>query len=600
MSGKILDLVKTVGALILLALAVIILWVVVSPIAFGIKLVLQLLGYDRSLEWSRQRLAAVRPFHGWRVAYGLLGGGAVPAEKHVRILVDERLRALTHALGQAVNSVSKASLDLVGLGGTAGPGALTTDLHTLQQRIEEIAVLGGEIEEDMIRHYQGRSTATFMFFTCLMLAIVFGVVNGTLLNLFFREVITTRVFGIPASYPVSVIFIFAELGLGLATAWFIQRQSRVMQYVLITLIIAAAMFEAIIFGIVSNGFDLDIALFEDHPWMKSWMAILGVLLVSATSTIGYMLHQTRHQIDEHKGALRLRNDVLMTNRFVRSLPSVWDSIRQKAQSAEASINSYLVSIGNKAGALKGAVDQIASEREAIVLALAAANTNDWRDWIEGEAGDRRHYGYTQVGLALLGGLLAAMFVWGFRTVLADSYPTTPDWARWALGLLDSAAFGSVGLLTLGRVQVNEAGKIQAYTLRSEPWEYVVGGIAGGCAVAATLWVSIVPNTAPGAAFGLMLVAGGGGLAMSGYYIDQILAGTATTLRIIFSIAAGTLTAILLLLLILIGWPLWALAWLIFFLLSFLAWPSEKLIELWQRRNRKVSPATQAVQRETPA
>lgn len=600
MSGQILDWVKTVGTLILLVLALIVLWLVVSPLAFAIRRVLQLLGYERALQWSRQRLATVGPLKGWRAAFGLLGSGAASPEMQVRLIVDERLRALTRALQRTVRSVSKASLDLVGLGGTAGPGALTTDLQTLQRRIEEVAGLGGEIEEDIIRHYQGRSTATFMFFTCLALAVVFGVVNGTLLNLFFRDVIAARVFGIPASYPVSIIFIFAELGLGLATAWFIQRESRLMQYVLVALIIAAALFEAIIFGIVSNGFDLDIALFDDHPWMKSWMAILGVLLVSATATTGYMLHQTRHQIDEHKGALRLRRDVLMTNRFVGNLPSVWDSIRHKAQSAEASINSYLVAIGNKAGALKGAVDQIASDREAIVVALAAANIDDWRSWVEGEAGDRRSSGHVQIGLALLCGLLAAMFVWGFQTLLATSYPATPAWACWSLGLLTAGSFGALGLLTLGRVQTTETGKMRAYTLRSEPWEYILGGITGGCAAAATLWISAAPASAPGFVFGLLLVAGGGGLAMCGYYLDQVLAGLVTTLRMIFSIALGAVAALLLLLLFLVGWPLWALAWLIFCLLSFLAWPTEKLIEHWQKRPAEHAPATPSLRRESPA
>ncbi len=600
MTGRLLDAAWTVAAFILLSLVVIVAWLVISVPAYAIKLAALALRYDRMLEWVRTRLLGIRPLDAWRAGYGLMSGAKVGSEQSVRLIVDERLKILNRTLRQTVQSVSKASLDMVGLGGTTGPNAFATDLRTLQEKIEEVSALGGEIEEDMIRHYQGRSTATFMFYTCLVLAVAFGAVNGTLLNLFFQGVIEARVFGIPASYPVSVIFIFAELGLGLATAWFVQRQSTVMQYVLITLIVAAALFEAIIFGIVSNGFDLEIALFDDHPWMKSWMAILGVLLVSATATTGYMLHQTRHQIDEHKGALRLRRDVIMTNSFVRSLPTIWDSIRHKAQSAEASINSYLMAIGNKAGALKGAVDQIATERETIVQALAAANVDDWRNWLDGEAGDRRHHGYIQIGLALLSVMLIAMFVWGFRIVLAMSYPATPPLAGWTGAVLTAAAFCAVGLLSLGRVQVSETGKYRVYALRSEPWEYVVGGVAGLCAILAVLWASAATATAPGIAFGLLLVAGGGGLAMCGYYLDQVAAGLVTTIRAFFSFVLGTLAAVLLLLLIVLGWPFWALAWLLFFLLSILAWPAEKLVEYYQARRAARASGGRPVSRESPA
>jgi hypothetical protein len=110
-------------------------------------------------------------------------------------------------------------------------------------------------------------------------------------------------------------------------------------------------------------------------------------------------------------------------------------------------------------------------------------------------------------------------------------------------------------------------------------------MSGGIAAVAVLWAAIAPHYAPGVAVGLLLLAGGAGLALLGYYLDRSASGIADASRLLVVGLLGLAGAVICILLWVIGAPLLGSGWASLILLTFLAWPSEWLFTLLSGRGK---------------
>ncbi|MEP9360391.1 hypothetical protein [Sphingomonas sp. KR3-1] len=537
----------------------------------------------RLKEWRANAIGWLRPFSpiwAWRTGYALPERyrGEDPV---VYVIVDQRLAQVTQSMRRVAKSMREATSRIAGLGGTAGPGALSREVTGMQRRLEELAEMGGEIDEDLFKSYQGRANAIFVFWASVLFGIAACAVNGNLLNLFFQDVFHNRVAGIPASVLVATGFILGEISLGFGAAYFKHGSQTALQYLCCFAVVLAALFEAIIFGLVSSGFDLDIEYFDTYPILKFWMAPLGLIFVTATFIIGYLLHQSHDAITANKAALRLRREIRALNKLTGELPRHWDQIRAKAHGAESAISQYVASLGNKSGALTGSVDAVTRERDAVLEALANARTDDWRQWLDGAAGDARLYRAASVGIAALSIAVIGAFAWGLSIQVGGVYSGLQGYPAWAIGLLGAIGCYLLGLPVLARIQMVDHRQTRVFSHRSEPWQQAAAGALGAMIVTALIWLGLRWGGTNALPFSLLMVASAGVLAVLGYSIERALMGLVD--------AAATALAIALAAFFLSGavltYALMALAWLLIALflglLEVLALPW-KQIRKWLR------------------
>ncbi|MDB5470306.1 MAG: hypothetical protein JWR84_1866 [Caulobacter sp.] len=561
-------------------------WLVLSPVGAGVKWVLEMAGFKRLTAWLQAHLPRANPLAWWRQVFETTTAGflADSNSKSVKLVVDERLGQLRRAMRSTVEATRKACQNLEGLGGVSGPAGVVAEVKELQRRTEDVAKLGGEIPEDLVKDYQGRARAMSTMVMLVLFALAFAAVNGTLLNLFFRDVLTIRLYGVPASLLVSIGFIVAEMALGFGIAYFFKAGMRPAGYLLVFVVGLAALFEAIIFGIVSYGFELDIPLLDDNPLLKLWMAPLGIIFVTATAVVGYIFHRTKDELDDVNGAARLRREINAVNRFVRGLPGRWDGIAGKARNAEGAIGSFVDALGNKAGALKGAIDAVRTEREAMTRALVEAKVDDWREWLEGSGGDVRLATGQNVLIAAGTVGVGYGFVRTLFRVFADSaIASWPTSVLLGLAIAFGLAFFLLGWYGFQRIQLVETDKARVYPLRSAPAETWVFGtllmlvsVGVVAVVVQALGVRGVPQAA-------ILLACGAILAVAGYNMDRVAMGAGYLARLVLGGLLSVLAFLAAVVVQVLGWPFWFLLHLIFVIVSIIAAPFEKLLEWWRKR-----------------
>lgn len=576
---------------VLLGGCLLLVWTMFSPFGFALKRTSEAVGLRRLAEWLQLNLPLSNPLRWFRQAFETSAAPFDPGgdSQSVKVVVDERLDHVLRTMRASVEATRKACRNLEGLGGVKGPASVVADVRALQRRTEDVAKLGGEIPEELLGDYQGRARGMSTMIVLILFAAAFAAVNGTLLNLFFRDVFPAKVAGAPASLLVSIGFIVAEMALGFGIAWFFSAGLRLIAYLLIATTIMAALFEGTIFAIVSYGFDLDIALFEQHPWLKFWMAPLGIIFVTATAVTGFIYHRTQHELDDHRGAARLKREIAAVNSFVRALPARWEAIGARSRQAEGAISSFVDALGNKAGALKGAIDAVRIEREAMTKALAAAKVDDWRRWMEGGGGDVRLGAAQNAGFALAAILFGSGFVWFFHSVLERGRSGLPDLALWAAAIVAGGSFFALGLAGFSRIQLIDDGKARVHLLRNTRRETIGIGVVAAAAVAATIWAALQAFGPRGLGQAALLLAGGGALAFVGYNLDRGVRGGGLLLRLALSTLLGVMAFIVAGLLH-VGWVLWFAANLVYLVLSFLAWPFERVIQPWfERRARLRGP-----------
>nr|QQZ48909.1 hypothetical protein JKL49_16620 [Phenylobacterium glaciei] len=342
-----------------------------------------------------------------------------------------------------------------------------------------------ELEEGLEDTYGARTRTNLTLVFISLFAIVFAIANGTLLNLFFKGMTSVRVIGLPVSLLLSFMVVVAEMALGFLLALFTNRpKSAPVRWLLISMVVIAALFEAVVLGMVSSEFELELPLLEAYPVLKLWMAPFGLVLVTATSITGFMFHQTLDEHAEHRGATRLRRELKQASDFVRDLPGIWEKISQKAREAEHALKSYLSSLGGHDGRIGGSIEQIVLEHEKLVETIRDARVDEWRPLVAGAIGDKRRAIAQNIGLfvftvASLAGFSAAL---SFLATAAIGTRLPPG-AGVSMSIVVALGFYSTGLLAFGRLQLVE-GRSDGRIPSGGVIEYAVSAIiVVGCASA---------------------------------------------------------------------------------------------------------------------
>lgn len=582
---------KALLVLMAVVLLCLLLWCITSPFPYGLRWSIEQTGIGRFFAYRRIARLTRRTFSWPGRAFrtvrawfeGPLGHGSVS------VVIDERLKRLKQAMVSTREGVQRAIQTIDGLGGTDGPAVVTKDIQALQARTEEVAKLGGAIDEDIAKAYDGRARSI----TNLMLGLFFGTAfalgNGLILSQFYRSFISVYVLpGLPLAVPLSIISVIMEMGLGwlVAASSFGDDAKRhlPLRYSILIAIALVGLVEFTIFGLLSYNFEIEATIFTAHAWLRYWLAPFGVVFVIATTATGYMVHRSLDQLAEHNGVGRLRREIKDTNAFVQDLPIRWDAIASKARSAEAAIDSYVNALGGKDGALRGAIDQIRTEREALNTAMADSHIDDWPQIAAAADGDRRRDSALNVGLMLVTLIALMAFCAALSWLLARGWPAgiVPWFAWWPLAALVTLAVYALGLLPFERLHYGaENGRV--FPLRTGTAEYLVASIIGGSCAVGLLWASVRAAGWLGLFIGLLFIAGAAGVALLGYFAERGIRGALIALAVV--VATGVAACVVLLALTLsaalwtgfvVYWPLMAILW-------FLGLPTHMLVGWWQRR-----------------
>jgi hypothetical protein len=485
--------------------------------------------------------------------------------------------------GSTLRPEAGSAAALLALGGAKGPGAVARDIHSLQSRVEELSDLGGEVDEsiagDARLHAQTIATIAFLAFFLLGVALA----NGAMLNQFFQDLIPGHLLGLRLSYFFSFLAISFEAAMGFLA--YHHRGNRLAKAMFISVAGGLALIEAVIFGMMSYGFDLDLPLLDEFPVLKLWLGLFGFLLVIGTAGLGYTLHQVGDEFFATMGAKKLRREAKALNALLRDLPGRWEGIRGKADASAAAIANFQSALGGRAGALAGAVEKIDAERKAMDQALIAARMDQWRTWLDGEDGDRLQKKVQQVGLGLLtvGGF--AVFAVAMEASLARAFRNWNDAVLFAAAAITALAYYVIGWLSFERIEL--LGE-RVFPLRGGTRQTAAAVVTAGAASIAVLTVGWRVGGTSGVAYALLLIAGGGGLAVLGYFFDDAARGLLIAGRALVAIALGLAALLVAAAAHLFGWPFLAVLGATWLLLTLLAWPLEQLVS--RRRSATPVPA----------
>ncbi len=584
-------LLATVGVL----LCAILVWAVFSAFPFGLRWALDRVGFGNLLKF--RRLLRLRRLFGWPLAaYGRvrqrLDSGQARAS--VRVVIDERLVRLKATMLRTRDAVRRACQTLDGVGGRQGPAQLVADVNALSRRSEEIANLGGEIDEELLKSYAAHARASTNLAFGLFFGAAFALGNGILLNQFFRDLFAQYFAGVPVSVIFSVLVVIFEMGLGWLIAIYsspttIERYT-LFRWALIGLVCMLALVEATIFGTLSYGFEIDLALFRNVEWTRYWLAPLGLVFVTTTSGVGYAVHQLLEETAAHSGSLRLKREITAANTYVRSLPQRWEQIGRRAREAEAAIDAYVSALGGQAGALSGAVEQIRSERDDFLLALVNVKVDDWRQVVEGTGGDDRRDSALNVGLCFLTLAGVGAYWWALAQLFAGAFVSLdriPQVVWTAAALFLSLAVYALGNLPFQRLHYNDGTSGRVYPFRTGAVEYGVATGIGLVAAVALIWASVLGFGWRGVFIGLLFVAGGGLLVVLGYFAERFARGGMLTGSVLAACLAALGAVLVAIGVNFAAWLLAAVYWLFWWVLTIGGAPI--LLAIWAYGRWKLRP-----------
>jgi hypothetical protein len=554
-----------------------------SALFWWLRRQLEAVGAPRFFRFRRMlrlaKWALGLPARAFAAVWRLTGGTGGASSKSVKVVLDQRLADIKGAMIRSRNSIRAACQTLDGLQGAKGPAIVVADVQDLQRKTEEVARIGGELDDEAIVAYQERLGASGSMWLGIGIAIALTVVNGALLGQFFRSIITNFIFGIPFAYVIAAIFVVAEIALGSLVGWCSNEKRmlelRLLRWVLIGGIVFLAFVEMVIFGLLSSSFEIDLAILDSGLW-KYWLAPLGVAFVIASSTAGYMIEKSAEDRVKHRGATRLRRDVAMANRYVRGLPSRWDSIGRKAREAEAAIDAYFSALGGKDGELRGVIDRIRNERDELVGALASSDIDEWRQVEDGEEGDsRREIALNVLIFICAVGLVAAAIwalQWLMRAAFAPNLVAMLWWqeAAWLAG----AAIIVLALLWVGhagfeRIQYSSGDRARVLPVRHGQPELVVAGFIGLLFAFGIIAAGVMAVGWPGAFLGLLFLAGATGLLVLGHYLERIARGFLSFIALVASLLAAGAAMLWAFSVNVVGWVTHVLFWILMALLGFL-------------------------------
>jgi hypothetical protein len=318
---------------------------------------------------------------------------------------------------------------------------------------------------------------------------------------------------------------------------------------------------------------------------------VGLVIVPATAGIGYALHRTSDEILERAGARRLKIEIKVLNNLVRDLPRHWDGIRNKADAAAGSIAHFQSSLGGKSGALAGAVEKITTERSAMEQALVNARLENWPQWVAGQPADSIKKHIQKIALGVLSVAALVGFAIALQAVFERSFRTAEPLALLAAAVITGLAFYLVGWLSFNRIEL--LGE-RVFPLRSGLRETAIAATGAAAASIAILTAGWRVGGSTGAAYALLLIAGGAALAVLGYFFDDAARGLAAAIRFAGATLVGLSALLVAAVAHAVGWPLLGIVGLTWLLLTLLAWPTDRLVAAWQARS-----AGQPVAQERP-
>jgi hypothetical protein len=523
-------------------------WLVVSIPAWIVRQTLDGFGLltlpERALQLARR--------------LGFLGGGIemflqrASAAMHagagsVRLYFDEKQRQLRDAIASSERAVRLACQSIDDLTQDGGPSPIMNQVRALQEDTRKAASMGGEITDNIEDEYAARGKALLNMCILFVAAAVLVSFNGTLLSLFFDGLIPGQTFGVKHSLIAGMAAVFVELVLGYALADVSSDGAsdghaaggRWGRWVLIGALILAALFEAIVLGIVSHGFELESELFDAAPILTYWMAIVGVFFVVGSSFAGLRFHTHLDRYMSLRGALHLKRELKGVNAYTERLPSAWDGVTKAARQAEHSIENYLRALGGSSGVLDGAVDQLKQERDGLTAAFREARVDQWPELLEARPADLRWASIQNIALLLftlagVGAYTAAVAffaVTGFGTGV-------PPLTGWAVGAAVAMAFYVLGFLPFGRVQVGQGASGRVFPLRPGRFEYALGGVISLLLAVGLLWLTTRVLGGWGALVGLILVAAGLLVSVAGYFAERAVSGLALLATLSLALGAA--------------------------------------------------------------
>jgi hypothetical protein len=569
--------------------------VAASGVAWGIRWGLERAGFTRLFRLRRLRRLYRHSVRWPGQAYAAVRGRLQGQESHasISIVIDERLRHLKNTMLATRDAVQKACRGLEALGGAKGPVEVIADVQALQRSTQEVAALGGEIDDTVLKAYEERTRATTNLWMGLLFGLVFAIGNGALLGQFFRNLISVFIFGFPLAYALAVIIVVAEMGLGWLVAYYSgegRERYTLYRWVVVLAVMLIGLMEAVIFGLLSYNFEFDMPLFDTTPWLRYWLAPFGVVFVVATSGTGYAIHQSMEERGKHRSVLKLGRDVRMANRFVQSLPLRWDKIGRNAREAESAIDAYFAALGGKDGELRGAIDHIKSERQQMVKALADSAIDDWKQVAEGLGGDRRRDAAINVGLTALTVAAAVGYGWALQGLLRQAVGSTfrlPEAVIWAIAIFVTIALLAIGQLPFRRLQHVDPGGGRVHPTRQGPAELGVAAGVGALVSIGLLWAGIAAGGAGGFFLGLVFVAGGAAMVLLGYFLERSARGAMLTLSVTAALIPAAALLVAVLAVNLISGLLYAMVWTLIGILTFLGGLIDLIRAWWRRRQERM-------------
>lgn len=581
LAQTLIDVLVIIGLLVLICLAL-------SPPAYIVKLVFQALG----VESLARRLGA------WAAPYGSLkphvdrflerldqAVDRASASESVEVVLDARHRRLGQALKAAEGRIRETVASVEAMTAVAGPRTVLKEIDDLRDRTKLVNKLGVEFDDDLSDQYVGRSRARVALVFSVLFILLLAALNGSLLNMFFRDLIPLRVLGFPLSLAIAIAFVAAEMVLGSVLSWFGTRPNNGLpKVVLISAIVIFACFEAIVLGMVSNEFELNLALLDDQPILRFWMGPVGFALVCATAFSGYMFHESLHELAAYRGAQRLAQETKQANAFVAALPRAWEAIDHRATQARSQVESYLVALKGKAGELGGIVKEIKDERGRLSDALLDARPGDWNALAEGGAGDKRTFGGQNAGLFVLSVLTVAAFSTAVSFLLFSAVGTALHAAlSISIAIAVAFLFYGVGLLPYARLRLTTGDHSRCHPMPAGVLEYVVAGIMAVLGFVGLIWIGVVSLGLWGSAVGALLFGVGLLLSVLGYNMARAARGAMLLLTVLMLVVL-LVTGVFLSLVLFVVLSLAAIVlWLIVGLVWLLAKPLELLVAAFRGR-----------------
>jgi hypothetical protein len=554
-----------------------------SALFWWLRRQLEAVGATRFFRFRRMlrltRWALGLPARSFQAVWRLTGRASEGAGKSVRVVLDQRLADIKAAMIRSRNSIRAACQTLDGLQGAKGPAIVVADVQALQKKTDEVAQLGGDIDEGVLKAYEDRLDASGSMWIGIIFGLAFAVANGALLGQFFRSFVTFYLFGFPFAYVLAGLFVLVEIGLGSLVGWSSAERRRdehkLMRWVLIGLIVLIALTEAVIFGLLSGSFEIDLPIL-DSEYAPYWLAGLGIAFVGASSMTGYMVERSREERLKHKSVLRLRRDIRLANRYVNGLPGRWDSIGRKAREAEAAIDAYFAALGGKDGELRGVIDRIRTERDELLGVLASSNIDEWRQVEDGEVGDiRREVALNvMIFICTVGLVVAAIWAlqWLMRAAFAPNLVAVLWWqeAAWLAGAtIIVLALLWVGHAGFERIQYSSGDRSRVLPVRHGQPELVVAGIIGGLFSLGIIAAGVMAVGWPGAFLGLLFLAGAAGLLVLGHYLERVARGLLSFIALVASLMAAGAAILWAFAVNVIGWAAHVLFWVLMAILGFL-------------------------------